>query len=145
MIEDNEQFNDDLYWDLAELNPNAIIYTEYTPAYLGFALRNKTTWVACYDMNVLEGLVAKEIFMDDEPWIRKTMKELDGKVKVNEVQPAMERLAFIEATKRASDLVETWLDNENAPICVYLPKLIKALDQEAQYQENDQVFKYNDE
>tara|TARA_R100000231_G_scaffold41893_1_gene36560 strand:- start:3253 stop:3681 length:429 start_codon:yes stop_codon:yes gene_type:complete len=141
---EEQQFNDDLYWDLAELNPNAIVYTEYTPAYLGFALKNNN-WVACYDMNVLEGLVAKEIFSDDEEWLKKTFKELDGKVKNTEVQEAVTRLAMIEAGKRASDLVEPWDTQEHAPICVHLPKLIQAMDEAQQQAMEEQAFKYNEE
>lgn len=135
-------FNDDLYWDLADLNPNAIVYTEYTRAYLGFALKNNK-WVACYDINVLEGIVSEDVFMNDEEWINKTLKDLDGKVKVNDIQKAMYRLAFIEGSKRTAELIEPWDSGEHTPIAIHLPKLIQALDQEAQDQRTEEVFKYD--
>ena len=55
----------------------------------------------------------------------------------------MYRLAFIEGNKRTAELIEPWDSGENTPIAIHLPKLIQALDQEAQDQRTEEVFKYD--
>ena len=39
----------DIYWDLYELNPDAVIYVEYEDAYVGYTSNAKGFWVAVYD------------------------------------------------------------------------------------------------
>ena len=38
----------DIYWDLYELNPDAVIYIEYEDAYVGYTSNAKGFWVAVY-------------------------------------------------------------------------------------------------
>ena len=43
---------DSFYWDLAELNPDAVVFDEFQEAYLGYGYKNGMTPVAVYSYDL---------------------------------------------------------------------------------------------
>lgn len=126
--------SNDIYWDLHELNPDAIIYVEYENAYAGYTCNQYGNWVAVYDNRALEeticaGLLAEEEFIDH------CINEIDGKVKESEVQQAIFSLASREAMKQASILADSWMKGKNNPFMLHLPEII------AMEEAEDRIFK----
>tara|TARA_Y100000816_G_C25691529_1_gene365783 strand:- start:189 stop:554 length:366 start_codon:yes stop_codon:yes gene_type:complete len=58
--------SNDFYWQLLEDNPQAIIWDEYSEAFLGSAHRAGMKPVAVYDIKVIQGLIIEEILQDDK-------------------------------------------------------------------------------
>jgi hypothetical protein len=125
----------DIYWDLKELNPEAIVYTEYEDAFIGFALKDESTWVACYGNEELEEMITKEVVSSD--FIEEALQSLSGKVKESQVQEEVFKLAKTEALQKATDLIQGWTQEKNAPICVFLPKVFAEVEQE-----EDEIWHY---
>ena len=124
----------DIYWDLYELNPDAVIYVEYEDAYVGYTSNAKGFWVAVYDNGAITeaitaGLLAEPGFIDQ------CIKEIDGKVKESEVQQAIFSLASREAMKQASMLADSWIKGKNNPFMLHLPEII------AMEEAEDRIFK----
>lgn len=130
-----EDFSEDLYWDLKELNSDAVVYTEYEQAFMGFTLKNGK-YVAVYDSSVIEDIIARGL-MENPSFLDHCFKEIDGKIDNKDVPMAVSRLANIEALKVASDLLGEWDNKENYPIMFFLPKVIQQPNDGG-----DEVFKY---
>ena len=58
--------SNDFYWQLLEDNPQAIVWDEYSEAFLGSAHRAGMKPVAVYDIKVIQGLIIEEILQDDK-------------------------------------------------------------------------------
>ena len=50
--------SNDFYWDLAELNPDAVVFDEFQEAYLGYGYKNGMTPVAVYSYDFIINLLA---------------------------------------------------------------------------------------
>jgi len=124
----------DIYWDLNELNPDAIIYTEYENAYAGYTCNHYGIWVAVYDNRAVEESICAGL-LATEDFINLCLKEADGKVKESEVQEYIFRLASLEAMKQASQLADSWLKGKNSPFMLHLPEIIQMEEAE------DRIFK----
>tara|TARA_Y100000004_G_scaffold166789_1_gene198810 strand:- start:78 stop:500 length:423 start_codon:yes stop_codon:yes gene_type:complete len=135
----------DIYWDLHDLNQDALIEVDYTEAYLGFALNSSGKWVAVYDHKIIEDIEFQNL-VQDESFIDQTLQKLDGEVKQSDVHKAVMKLAKIEAIKSASDFVQTWVGNDNAPLSVHYPKVLEAQLEEQQkmlQEQEDEPYKYD--
>jgi len=113
----------DIYWDLAELNPKAVVYVEYENAYAGYTCNQYGFWVAVYHSESVEetitaGLLAEEKFIDE------CINKIDGQVKESEVQQAVFKLASIEAMRQASVLADSWMKGKHNPFMLHLPEII---------------------
>lgn len=135
MIE--ESFEAELYWDLKELNPDAIIYPEYHQAYLGFAYKGEK-YVAVYDNTEIENILAGDLVMS-QSFVDECLKKLSGKVENDRVQEGVGRLAKIESIKLAADLLNDW-DSPNHPLMLFYPKIV-----ELEIEQNkNEIFKYEE-
>ena len=132
------EFNEDIYWDLKELNPDAIIYTEYHDSYMGFTLK-QGKYVAVYDAIGVEESLAQEL-MQNENFLDDSFQTMDGKIEKKNVVEGLSRLAKIKSMEISSSLLRDWDSKENAPVMFFLPKVIKASYEE----ENDEMFKYGE-
>lgn len=117
-----EEINHDVYWDLKDLNPDAQIYVEYHDAFIGFTFKNPK-YVAVYDCRAIENIIAQEL-MQDEMFLDKAFREMNGKVEKKDLTDVLSRLAKIEAIKGSSELINEWI-NENDPVIFFLPKVIE--------------------
>lgn len=55
------------YWELMEINPDAIIYDEFYQAYLGYVERQGwSAPVACYDARKMVRILAETFVRDEE-------------------------------------------------------------------------------
>lgn len=131
-------FEEDLYWDLKELNPDAVIYTEYHDAFMGFTLKNNK-YVAVYEASGVEGTIAQQL-MEDEDFLNDSFIKMDGKIKKSELTQALSRLAAIRSLELSSNLLGEWDTKENYPVMFFMPKVIKADYDEGQ----DQIFHYGE-
>lgn len=131
-------FEEDLYWDLKELNPDAIIYTEYHDAFMGFTLKNNK-YVAVYEATGVEETIARNL-MEDEDFLDDSFTKMDGKIKKSDLAEALSRLAAIRSLELSSNLLGEWDSKENYPVMFFMPKVIKA-----DYEEGkDQIFHYEE-
>jgi len=114
----------DFYWQLAEDNPEAVIYEEYEQAFLGVALKNNMTPVAVYDLRVVMGLLVEEIGTDD--YVEEYLSDIE-KTEEDLVSHLLES---------ANNYIETKLlggeetDNENYPIFLEIPMLDSRYEEE---------------
>ena len=53
-----------VYWDLAELNPDAAVFDEYQEAYLGYGYKNGMTPVAVYSYDYIINILATRYLED---------------------------------------------------------------------------------
>lgn len=56
----------DYYWELAELNPDAVVYEEFESAYLGMAIKVGTKPVAIYDSQGIINAIGFSLMQDKE-------------------------------------------------------------------------------
>lgn len=124
----------DIYWDLYELNPDAVIYVEYEDAYVGYTSNSKGFWVAVYDNGAITEAITAGLLAEPE-FIDQCIKEIDGKVKESEVQQAIFKLASLEAMKQASLLADSWITGNHTPFMLHLPEIIN-MEEEA-----DRIFR----
>jgi len=104
----------DYYWDLAELNPDAILFEEYEGAFMGHAHKDGLKPVAVYNYEAIVGIVAEGYTKDEEYMAR--IKDEYGE----DAEKTMQAV-FQEA--------EDWVDynvlgtqvGENGPIFLMLP------------------------
>lgn len=130
-----DDFDSDVYWDLKDLNPDAIVYPEYHDAFIGFTLKNGK-YVAVYDAMGIEEEIAKAYF-DDQVFLDKTLKEFDGEVPKNDVAELLFRMAKAEAIKVAEKKLFEWDKQENAPVMFFIPKVAQ--------EDEEEMFKYDPE
>jgi len=131
-------FEEDLYWDLKELNPDAVIYTEYHDAFMGFTLKNNK-YVAVYDATGIEESIAQEL-MQDENFLDESFVTMDGKIEKKNLTEALSRLAKIRSMELSSNLLGEWDSKENYPIMFFLPKVIKS----SYGEEGNEIFHYGE-
>lgn len=129
--------SNELYWDLMELNPKAIIYTEYEEAYIGFANKDSKTWVAVYDAELLSEQLMQQYFVNEE-FIEGKLKEADGKIKESELQHYLATVCSIEANNFIVGLSTSWIPEVNAPLMLFSPKVISETEKE------DRIFRYTE-
>lgn len=130
-----DDFDSDVYWDLKDLNPDAIVYPEYHDAFIGFTLKNGK-YVAVYDAMGIEEEIAKAYF-DDQVFLDKTLREFDGEVPKNDVAELLFRMAKAEAIKVAEKKLFEWDKQENAPVMFFIPKVAQ--------EDEEEMFKYDPE
>ena len=130
-----DDFDSDVYWDLKDLNPDAIVYPEYHDAFIGFTLKNGK-YVAVYDAMGIEEEIAKAYF-DDQVFLDKTLREFDGEVPKNDVAELLFRMAKSEAIKVAEKKLFEWDKQENAPVMFFIPKVAQ--------EDEEEMFKYDPE
>lgn len=131
-------FEEDLYWDLKELNPNAVIYTEYHDAFMGFTLKNNK-YVAVYEASGVEESIQKTL-MEDENFLNEAFEQMNGKIKKGNLTEALSRLATIKSIELSSNLLGEWDSKENYPVMFFMPKVIKANYEEGR----DEIFHYGE-
>ena len=54
----------DYYWELAELNPDAVVYEEFESAYLGMAIKTGLKPVAIYDSQGIINAIGYSLIED---------------------------------------------------------------------------------
>ena len=108
----------DFYWELAELNPEAVIFEEFEEAYLGVAHRNGMKPVAVYSYDFIINILASEKVYD-----KKFIKELVEK-NITEEEDQVD-----EAMNQAMEYfsyniggIGKGKDNEDAPIFLHSPQ-----------------------
>lgn len=131
-------FEEEFYWDLKELNPDAIIFEEYHSAFMGFTFINDR-YVAVYDSRELEMVIIKNL-IEDPVFIDNCLKKMDGKIENSRVQEGVGRLAKIEAINLSTDLINKWANKENYPVILHYPKIVEAILE----QEDNETFKYEE-
>lgn len=109
----------DFYWELAELNPDAVVFEEFEDAYLGYATKNGMKPVAIYSYDYIINIVAKSM-MEDEEFVK-------GLVDDNIVDEAEQVATAIDEAISYFDYNIGGLgkgkDNEDAPIFLHVPRL----------------------
>jgi|TARA_R100000329_G_scaffold75103_1_gene64890 hypothetical protein len=84
--------SNDSYWELCELNPNAVLYPEYEEAYIGWVCRSEDEPpVACY---LYDGILS--ILLEETMYEVMQEKEFETE---DEMQEAMNRGQLIVAGK----------------------------------------------
>ena len=106
----------DFYWQLAEDNPQAIVWDEYVEAYLGVAHRQGMKPVAVYDMRVLQGIVIEDLLADS-----KLMEELIEKHEDNEESLTKDIVNLSKEFMENNIFTSEGSDGENAPIFLDIP------------------------
>lgn len=66
--------SNDYYWELAELNPDAIVFEEFVEAYLGYGYKNGMTPVAIYSKDYIINILAAGM-LDDEKYVQTLLKD----------------------------------------------------------------------
>jgi len=108
--------SDDFYWQLADENPEAIVWDEYREAYLGIAYKNNMKVVAVYDKRVLQGLIIEEMLVD-EKFMDAISKELGDN------EEAITQYVIQESIRTFNEkvLMDASSDSENGPIFLDIP------------------------
>ena len=106
----------DFYWQLAEENPEAIVWDEYVEAYLGVGNRQGMKPVAVYDMRVLQGIVIEDLIGDI-----KLMDELAEKHQDNEESLTSDIIRLSKEFMETQIFTSKGSDGENAPIFLDIP------------------------
>lgn len=131
----------DNYWDLNDINPNAKIEPVFDQAYMGYALVDGVA-KAVYDRSIALDVIVELWLLQDEDWITKVLKALDGKVKMSEVDKKVKDIAYIDGVNILDNLVNQWdeEDKMNAPILLVMPKMM-----EAQIEDDDEIFRLKED
>ena len=110
--------SEDYYWELAEENPDAIVWEEYEQAFLGIGYKHNMKPVAVYDKRVLHGLIIEELLLDDA-FIDSLTKEHDDN------EEAITQAVVKEAIKTFNEKVfpDEEGDFDNRPIFLDIPYL----------------------
>ena len=109
--------DNDYYWELAELNPKAIVFEEFSEAYMGVGYRNGIEPVAVYSKDFIINIIAAGM-LDDEDYMQGL---LDDEITEEEQQvahaidDANEYFNFNVAGVGSGD------NNENGPIFLKAP------------------------
>ena len=106
----------DYYWELAELNPDAVVYEEFESAYMGIAVRVGLKPVALYDTETIINTVGFNL-MQDKEFMEKINEEH------TEEQDKVDAL-YDEASQHFHQNIEGGIfgkDNENGPIFLQMP------------------------
>jgi hypothetical protein len=108
----------DFYWELAELNPDAVVFEEFEEAFLGVAHRNGFKPVAIYSMDFIVNIVAAEMLENNE--FMKDLLDRDIIEEEDQVDEAMiqakEYFEFNIANVGKGE------GNEDAPIFLHSPQ-----------------------
>jgi len=106
----------DYYWELAELNPDAVVYEEFESAYMGIAKRVGLKPVAMYDTETIINTIGFNLMQDKE-----FMENLEKDH--TEEQDKIEAL-YDEASQHFDFNIAGGIfgeDNENGPIFLQMP------------------------
>ena len=79
--------SNDFYWDLAELNPDAVVFDEFQEAYLGYGYRNGMTPVAIYSYDFIINLLATS-YLEDPEWAESRLEGIDEEDEAAQVATA---------------------------------------------------------
>ena len=108
----------DYYWELAELNPEAVVFEEFEEAFLGVGHRNGLKPVAIYSYDYIVNIIASDMLDTDE-----FMKDLLDREIIEEEDQVSE--AMMQA-KEYFDFnignVGKGNNNEDAPIFLHSPQ-----------------------
>tara|TARA_B100000287_G_C20494466_1_gene726436 strand:- start:50 stop:415 length:366 start_codon:yes stop_codon:yes gene_type:complete len=108
--------SEDFYWQLAEDNPEAIVWDEYREAYLGVGSKNGQKPVAVYDMRVLQGLIIED-FLSRPDYMEAMYEKYDDNEEAMTKQVVKDSIKFIEDKVMNAE----GSDGENAPIFLDIP------------------------
>ena len=105
----------DYYWELAELNPDAVVYEEFESAYLGMAIKTGLKPVAIYDSQGIINTIGYSLMQDKE--FVKTLEQYENEEdEVDAVYTAaVEHFDVNIAAATFGD------NNENGPIFLEMP------------------------
>ena len=81
--------SNDFYWDLAELNPDAVVFDEFQEAYLGYGYKNGMTPVAVYSYDFIINLLATS-YLEDPEWAESRLEGIDEEDEAAQVATALE-------------------------------------------------------
>ena len=106
----------DYYWELSELNPDAVVYEEFESAYMGIAVRQGLKPVAMYDIEAILNVIGQNLLRDEELMQSINEEHEDEQDKVDAL--------YDEATQYFDANVVGGMfgtDNENGPIFLQIP------------------------
>jgi len=105
----------DYYWELAELNPDAVVYEEFEDAYLGMAFKTGLKPVAIYDTQGIINAIGITLMTNKE--FMEELKEIESEEdKVEKVlTAATEHFDHNISSQTFGD------NNENGPIFLEMP------------------------
>jgi len=109
---------DDFYWDLAELNPDAVVFDEFKEAYLGYADRNGLKPVAIYSYDYIINIIATNIIESED--FAKRMEEDNITEEAEQVATAIDEAAEYFDYNVAG--VGKGDNNEDGPIFLRVPQ-----------------------
>ena len=108
----------DYYWELAELNPEAVVFEEFEEAFLGVGHRNGLKPVAIYSYDFIVNILASDM-LDSEEFIKTLLDDdiVEEEAQVAEaMSQAQEYFDFNIANVGKGD------GNEDAPIFLHSPQ-----------------------
>ena len=109
--------DNDFYWELAELNPDAVVFEEFEEAYLGTAMRNGFKPVAVYSYNYIVNILTAGM-LDDPKYMKELIEEgiVEEEEQVaNAIDRAIEYFDYNVAGVGKGE------NNEDAPIFLHSP------------------------
>lgn len=111
--------SDDFYWDLAELNPDAVVFDEFQDAYLGYGYKNGMTPVAVYSYDYIINILATT-YIEDPEWCKDRLEGIDDNDEEAQVAVALDDA--IEYFNYNVSGVAKGDNNEHGPIFLKVPQ-----------------------
>ena len=110
---------DSFYWDLAELNPDAVVFDEFSEAYLGYGYKNGMTPVAVYSYDYIVNILATS-YLEDPDWCEKRLADIDEEDEAAQVATALDDA--VEYFNYNVSGVGKGDNNEHGPIFLRVPQ-----------------------